>query len=133
VVVDLIEGHAKITGKVPAGNVYVDAQTVGGATEATLRDRRTLAEEGVVTVLAIVDADTGKLAEPPDFLIRGFVHDEVAFESAVPVVEKTLAHAAQEGIGDSHQLEQMLTRDVGRWAHKKFRRSPLIITIVIDA
>jgi ribonuclease J len=133
VVVDLIEGHAKITGKVPAGNVYVDAQTVGGATEATLRDRRTLAEEGVVTVLAIVDADTGKLAEPPDFLIRGFVHDEVAFESAVPVVEKTLAHAAQEGIGDAHQLEQMLTRDVGRWAHKKFRRSPLIITIVIDA
>ncbi len=133
VVVDLIDGHAKITGKVPAGNVYVDAQTVGGATEATLRDRRTLAEEGVVTVLAIVDADTGKLAEPPDFLIRGFVHDEVAFESAVPVVEKTLAHAAQEGIGDSHQLEQMLTRDVGRWAHKKFRRSPLIITIVIDA
>ena len=97
VVVDLVDGHAKITGKVPAGNVYVDAQTVGGATEATLRDRRTLAEEGVVTVLAIVDADTGKLAEPPDFLIRGFVHDEDAFESAVPVVEKTLEHAAPEG------------------------------------
>jgi ribonuclease J len=133
VVVDLVDGHAKITGKVPAGNVYVDAATVGGATEATLRDRRTLAEEGVVTVLAIVDADTGKLAEPPDFLIRGFVHDEEAFASAVPVVEKTLEHAAREGIGDAHQLEQMLTRDVGRWAHKKFRRSPLIITIVIDA
>ena len=50
VVVDLVEGHAKITGKVPAGNVYVDGVEVGGATEATLRDRRTLAEEGVVTV-----------------------------------------------------------------------------------
>jgi ribonuclease J len=133
VVVDLVDGHAKVTGKVPAGNVYVDAATVGGATEATLRDRRTLAEEGVVTVLAIVDADTGKLAEPPDFLIRGFVHDEAAFESAVPVVEKTLQHAAAEGIGDAHQLEQLLTRDIGRWAHRKFRRTPLIITIVIDA
>ena len=76
VVVDLVDGHAKITGKVPAGNVYVDAQTVGGVTEATLKDRRTLAEEGVVTVLAIVDADTGKLADPPDFLVRGFVHDD---------------------------------------------------------
>jgi ribonuclease J len=133
VVVDLVDGRAAITGKVPAGNVYVDAQTVGGATEASLKDRRTLAEEGVVTVLAIVDADTGKLAEPPDFLIRGFVHDETAFEGAVPVVEKTLAHAAQEGIGEAHQLEQMLSRDIGRWAHKKFRRSPLIIPIVIDA
>ncbi|MGN6575584.1 MAG: ribonuclease J, partial [Nocardioides sp.] len=133
VVVDLVDGRAKITGKVPAGNVYVDGQTVGGATEASLRDRRTLAEEGVVTVLAIVDADTGKLAEPPDFLIRGFVADEGAFDQAIPVVEKTLAHAAQEGIGDANQLEQMLTRDIGRWAHKKFRRSPLIISIVIDA
>jgi ribonuclease J len=133
VVVDLIGGHAKITGKVPAGNVYVDGSQVGGATEATLKDRRTLAEEGVVTVLAIVDADTGKLADRPDFLVRGFVHDEHTFDAAVPVVEKTLAHAAAEGIGDAHQLEQMLGRDIGRWAERKFRRTPLIIPIVIDA
>ena len=133
VVVDLVEGHAKITGKVPAGNVYVDGAEVGGATEATLRDRRTLAEEGVVTVLAIVDADSGKLADPPDFLVRGFVHDEHTFDAAIPVIEKTLAHAAAEGIGDAHQLEQMLGRDIGRWAERKFRRSPLVIPIVIDA
>ena len=49
------------------------------------------------------------------------------------VVEKTLARAAAEGIGDAHQLEQMIGRDVGRWAHRAFRRSPLIIPIVIDA
>jgi ribonuclease J len=133
VVVDLVEGHAKITGKVPAGNVYVDGAEVGGATEATLRDRRTLAEEGVVTVLAIVDADSGKLADPPDFLVRGFVHDEHTFDAAIPVIEKTLAHAAAEGIGDAHQLEQMLGRDISRWAERKFRRSPLVIPIVIDA
>jgi ribonuclease J len=133
VVVDLVGGRAKITGKVPAGNVYVDAQTVGGATEASLKDRRTLAEEGVVTVLAIVDADTGELAEPPEFLIRGFVHEQEAFEAAVPVVEKTLARAAREAIGETHQLEQMITHDVGRWAHQKFRRSPLVIAIVVDA
>jgi ribonuclease J len=51
----------------------------------------------------------------------------------VPVIEKTLAHAASEGIGDAHQLEQMLGRDISRWAERKFRRSPLIIPIVIDA
>ncbi len=133
VVVDLVDGHAKIVGKVPAGNVYVDGGEVGGVTEATLRDRRTLAEEGVVTVLAIVDADTGKLADPPDFLVRGFVHDEHTFDAALPIIEKTLAHAAAEGIGDSHQLEQMLGRDISRWAERKFRRSPLVIPIVIDA
>ena len=133
VVVDLVEGRASITGKVPAGNVYVDAQTVGGATEATLKDRRTLAEQGVVTVLVIVDADTGRLADPPDFLVRGFVHEPDAFDAAEPIIERTLARAASEGIGDAHQLEQMLCRDIGRWSHKTFRRSPLIIPLVIDA
>ena len=132
-VVDLVDGHASVVGKVPAGNVYVDGNEVGGATEATLRDRRTLAEEGVVTVLAIVDSDTGRLADPPDFLVRGFVHDEHTFDTALPVIEKTLAHAAAEGIGEAQQLEQMLARDIGRWAERKFRRTPMIIPIVIDA
>ena len=132
-VVDLVDGVARVSGKVPAGNVYVDASTVGGVTEASLKDRRTLAEEGVVTVLAIVDSGTGELAEDPEFLVRGFVHDENTFAEAIPVVATTLAHAAREGIGDVTQLEQMLSRDISRWAHRKFRRSPLIIPVVIDA
>ncbi|CAN5453928.1 ribonuclease J [soil metagenome] len=133
VVIDLVKGQAKIVGKVACGNIYVDAQTVGGVTEATLKDRRTLAEEGVVTVLAIVDADTGALADPPDFLVRGFEHKPGAFDPAVEVIEKTLARAASEGIGDARQLEQMMGRDVGRWAQRAFRRTPLIIPIIIDA
>jgi ribonuclease J len=133
VVVDLVDGRATITGKVPAGNVYVDGETVGGATEAHLKDRRTLAEEGVVTVVAIVDADTGQLVEPPDFLAHGFVHDDTTFEAAVPLIEKALARAAEEGIRGSIQLEQLITRAVGGWAHRAYRRSPMIIPIVIDA
>jgi ribonuclease J len=133
VVVDLVDGRATVTGKVPAGNVYVDGETVGGATEAHLKDRRTLAEEGVVTVVAIVDADTGQLVEPPDFLAHGFVHDDTTFDAAVPLIEKALARAAEEGIRGSIQLEQLITRAVGGWAHRAYRRSPMIIPIVIDA
>jgi ribonuclease J len=133
VVVDLVDGRATITGKVPAGNVYVDGQTVGGATEAHLKDRRNLAEEGVITVVAIVDADTGTLAEPPDFLARGFVHDQKTFDAVVPLIEKALARAAEEGVGGATQLEQLITRAVSQWAHRTYRRSPMIIPIVIDA
>ncbi|NEK56277.1 ribonuclease J [Geodermatophilus sabuli] len=133
VVVDLVDGRATITGKVPAGNVYVDGMTVGGATEAHLKDRRNLAQEGVITVVAIVDADSGTLAEPPDFLARGFVHDERTFDAVVPLVEKALAKAAEEGVGGATQLEQLIARAVGSWAHKTYRRSPMIIPIVIDA
>lgn len=133
VVVDLIDGKAAIAGKVPAGYVYVDGMTVGGATEASLKDRRTLAEEGVVTIVALVDADTGELTEPPDFLARGFVHDKATFAEVIPLIEKALAKAAAEGIGEQHQLEQLIHRTVSRWTFKKYRRNPVILPIVIDA
>ena len=133
VVVDLVDGRASITGKVPAGYVFVDGMTVGGATEASLKDRLTLAEEGVVTVIAIVDADTGALTEPPGFLARGFVHDDSTFEPVIPVIEKALANAAKEGIGEVHQLEQLITRAVGSWAWRTHHRRPLIIPVIIDA
>jgi ribonuclease J len=133
VVVDLDKGRAKITGKVDAGYVYVDAMTVGGVTEASLKDRRALAEEGVVTVVLIVDAHTGKLAEPPDFLARGFVHDDTTFKAVVPVIEDTLARAAKEGIGDARQLEELIGRAVGNWTFRTWRRRPVVIPVVIDA
>ncbi len=132
-VVDLVSGRASITGAVPASNVYVDGSTVGGATEASLTDRRTLAEEGVITVVAIIDADSGRLAEPPDFLARGFVHEAASFDAAVPLIEKELARAAEEGVTAVDQLEGLIARAVANWAHRSHRRSPMIIPVVIDA
>ena len=76
------------------------------------RTGATLAEEGVITVVAIVDADTGRLAEPPDFLARGFVHDDATFDDVVPLIEKALARAAEEGVGGATQLEQLISRAV---------------------
>ena len=133
VVVDLVNGRGAITGKVPAGYVYVDGMTVGGATEASLKDRRTLAEEGFITIVAIVDANTGKLTDPLDFLARGFVHDDKTFDTVVPLIEKALAKAAEEGIGEPHQLEQLIRRTVSRWAQDTYRRRPIVVPIIIDA
>jgi ribonuclease J len=133
VVVDLVRGRATVTGKVPAGYVYADGSTVGGATEASLLDRRTLAEEGVVTIVAIVDSDSGGMVEPPDFLVRGFVHGEVDFDLVVPYVDKALAAAAAEGVGDAHQLEAVIRRTVSRWMQQTYRRAPMIIPVVVYA
>ncbi len=132
-VVDLVDTTAKITGKVPAGYVYVDGTDVGGVTEAALKDRRTLATEGVITVVVIVDTDTGKLTEPPDFLARGFPHDKNTFTPAVAAITAVLVKAAKEKIGDAHQLEQLISRAIGQWVYRTHRRQPMIIPIVIDA
>jgi len=131
-VIDLINGRASITGNVPAHLVFVDAMTVGGATEQSLKVRRNLAEEGVVTIVAIVNPDTGKLVEKPDFLAHGFVHDDLTFDTAVPVIRKVLTKAAKEGL-DPEQTEALISKAVATWAHRTYRRSPLIIPVIIDA
>ena len=131
-VIDLVDGRATITGSVPAGLVFVDAMTVGGATEDSLKVRRNLAEEGVVTIVAIVDPDTGKLTEKPDFLAHGFERDDATFDSAVPVIQKVLTTATKEGI-DVEQIEELVRQAVATWSYRKYRRSPLIIPIIIDA
>ncbi|WP_131104720.1 ribonuclease J [Ornithinimicrobium sufpigmenti] len=133
VVVDLVDGKIKVTGKVRAGYVYVSAGTVGDVTEESLRDRVTLSQEGTVTVVALVDADTGKLTEQPDFLARGLGTAETLFDGAVPAIESALAEAAAQGVSDPQELEKRIGRAVTRWAGRKHRRNPLVVPVVIEA
>src|SRR5680860_328477 len=90
VVVDLIDGRASITGRVVADYVFVDGMTVGGASEAAMEDRRRLAEDGTITILGILNAKTGLLAEPVEFLARGFVHDDEWVRGATKVIDEAM-------------------------------------------
>ena len=132
VTIDLIDGRATISGKVQAGLVYVDGQTVGRATEDTLKERRLLREGGVVTVLALVDPTTNTLAEPLEFMTRGFVHDDHTFDGAATEVDKALAKVATQKI-DVDQLEATIGGAVGRYIQRTYRREPVVIAIVVDA
>jgi ribonuclease J len=132
-VIDLVDGRATIVGTVPAGLVYVDGTTVGGATEEHLHVRRTLAEEGVLTIVCIVDPDTGKLAEAPDYLAHGFEREAMDFERATPMIQKALTKATRDGIEDIEQIEELVRAAASTWAHRDHRRSPLIIPVIIDA
>jgi ribonuclease J len=132
-VIDLVDGRPRITGTVPAGLVYVDAMTVGGTTEETLHVRRTLAEEGVVTIVCIIDPDTGRLTEDPDYLAHGFPPEVMDFSAATPAIQTALTKAAKDGIEDLDQIEDLVRRAASNWAHRTHRRSPLIIPVIVDA
>ena len=132
-VLDLVDGKVSITGRVAAGLVYVDGMTVGTVTEESLSDRRALAEDGVVTIVALIDPDTGTLSEDPDFLTRGFVHDASSFDALIPVIKDTLAKAARDGVRDFGELERLIDRAVSRWFQRTSRRAPVIIPVVIEA
>ncbi len=79
VVVDLIDGKAKIVGKVQAGYVYVDGLSVGDVTETSLKDRRILGDEGIISVFIVVDSSSGKIVGGPHIQARGSGIDDNAF------------------------------------------------------
>jgi ribonuclease J len=132
VVVDLVDGVARITGKVPCGYVYVDGLVVGDIGEASLKDRRILGDEGFVTVVVVVDSATGKVAGGPEIFSRGVSGEADAFSGVRPLIEAALEAAAAEGVADTHQLQQLVRRTVGRWVSDTYRRRPMILPVVVE-
>ncbi|WP_020575588.1 ribonuclease J [Actinopolymorpha alba] len=132
VVVDLVDGVARITGKVECGYVYVDGSTVGDITEVSLKDRRILGEEGFISVIVVVDSVTGKVTGGPEIKARGFAEDDSVFDPVRPLIEEALTRAGREGVDDIYQLQQLIRRTVGRWVSDSHRRRPMIIPVVVE-
>src|SRR4029453_19382347 len=115
VVVDLGDGGARIAGAVPCGYIYVDGASVGEITEADLKDRRILGEEGFISIIVVVDSGSGKAVGGPDLHARGFAAPQAVFVSVKPRIVDALREAANSGTTDTHQLQQVVRRVVGRW------------------
>ncbi|MBF5082090.1 ribonuclease J [Quadrisphaera sp. INWT6] len=137
-VVDLREGRARITGAVKCGYVYVDGSSVGSITEADLKDRLVLGDEGFISVFVVVDSSTGKVVAGPEVHARGVAEDTSTLQSIAPKITDALSQAVGQGGGqgakvDVHQLQQVVRRVVGRWAGTSLRRRPMIIPVVVEA
>ena len=132
VVVDLSKGKAAIVGSVPCGYVYVDGTSVGDISEASLKDRRILGEEGFISVVVVIDSQTGKIVAGPDIHARGFVEDETLFDQVRDKIVMELQDAVSSGVSGSHQLSQVVRRVVGKWVGGQHRRRPMILPLVIE-
>lgn len=132
-VVDLRDGVAKVVGQLDLGFVYVDGSTVGEITDADLKDRRILGEEGFISVIVVVDAATGRVITGPEVHARGFAEDDSVFDSVKPKIVAALTEAAQSGVRDTHALSQVVRRTIGRWVNQQLRRRPMIVPLVIEA
>jgi ribonuclease J len=132
-VIDLHDGLATAVGKISVDLVYVDAQIVGGVTEQSLTERRTLGEEGVLTVVVIVDPATGRLVEEPDYIGRGFVHEASIFTPLSPLIAAALERESARSMATTVRIEHAVIREVAKWARRTHRRQPLVIPVVVDA
>lgn len=132
VVVDLQNGQASVAGAVPCGYVYVDGQSIGDITESSLKDRRILGEEGFISVIVVIESQTGKIIAGPDIHARGFAEDEGLFDEVKERIESALQGAVAGGINGTHQLSQVVRRTIGSWVGAEHRRRPMIVPVVIE-
>ncbi len=132
VVVDLVDHEAQVVGSVPCGFVYVDGQSIGDITEASLKDRRILGEEGFISVIVVIDSQSGKIVAGPDIHARGFNEDMALFDDVKLKIEKALAIAVADGNNGTHQLSQIVRKTVGGWVGGEHRRKPMIVPVVIE-
>ena len=132
IVVDLVNHEAEVVGAVPCGFVYVDGGSIGDITEASLKDRRILGEEGFISVIVVIESQTGKIVAGPDIHARGFNEDEALFDEVKGQIEKALTAAVAEGVNGTHQLSQVVRRTIGGWVGQKHRRRPMIVPVVVE-
>lgn len=132
-IIDLRDGRATRAGQLDVGLVFVDGSTVGELTEADLKDRRILAQEGFISVIVLVEVATGLVLVGPEIHAKGFAEDDSVFDDVKPLIVAALSEAALNDIRDMHALSQIIRRVVGRWVSVTFRRRPMIVPLVIEA
>ena len=120
-------------GTVPAGYLFVDG-TVGDVGHGVLRDRRALAEEGVVMVVATVDLHQAQLTSSPQIATRGWIHASEAeglLGEASEVVAAALVRALEDGARDVEVLSRHARKALGKLVGERTRRRPMIVPVVI--
>jgi ribonuclease J len=132
-VVDLADGVAQVVGKIDCGYIFVDGTSVGDISEAALTDRRILGEEGFISVITVINLNAATIVSGPDIHARGFVEDDRVFDPVRPLITAALQEALADGVDDTHQLQQVIRRRIGRWVSDTHRRRPMIIPVVISA
>ena len=134
-VVALTDDGIDFAGRVPAGYLYVDG-IVGDVGHGVLRDRRVLAEEGVVVVVVTVDVSTGNVITGPEIITRGWVYAPEAedlIDEATDHARRAVEHAFASGAHDTEALQRHVRQAVGRFVSERTRRKPMIVPVVMEA
>ncbi len=130
-------GEAAVTVErraVPSGYLYVDG-IVGDIGHGVLRDRRKLAEEGIVVVFVTVDAATGEIVTGPEIETKGWVHApeaEELLDEARDVVAASVREAADDGATDVDSMQRHTRRALARFIADRTRRRPTVIPVVME-
>ena len=121
--------------KISADYVFVDGLGVSDETNIVLRDRQVLAEDGMIVVIATVDAKTGKLVQNPDIISRGFVflkENKELIEDLRHRVKKLVIDSDPLSWADTNYIRNKIRDYVGQFLFTKTEKRPMVLPVVIE-
>lgn len=125
----------KISGEVQSGNVLVDGLGVGDVGAIVLRDRKHLAQDGIIIAIATIDRDSGVILAGPDIVSRGFVYvreSEELLEEAKAILETTLQKCLDNNMREWNSIKTRLKDRLSDYIYTKTQRNPMILPIIMD-
>ncbi len=135
---DLLEinqNHMKNIGKVPAGRVLVDGLGVGDVGNVVLRDRKHLAQDGLIVVVCAIDFSSGYVVSGPDIVSRGFVYvreSESLMAAAKAKVTEILSECNNENVYEWGMIKSNIKEALSKFFYEQTKRSPMILPIIME-
>ena len=132
-VIELSRKTIKLTDTVPAGRVFVDGSGVGDVGSVVLRDRKHLAEDGMIVVTIVLSNEDHSLIGGPDVLTRGFIYEkenENLIDEVKRVVYESLASCRHQRITDDNAIKSKIRTNLTGYLYKTTKRSPMILPMI---
>jgi len=134
-VVDVKDSVASQTRKIPSGNIYVDGMGVGDVGNIVLRDRKQLAEDGMLVIVITLSKSERKIISGPDTISRGFVYtrdSDNLIKEVNRLVVTTVKDLQEENRHQWSVMKQNIKKSVGQYLFSKTKRKPMILPIIIE-
>ena len=134
-VAEISEKALKCTSSVPAGRVFVDGYGVGDVGSVVLRDRKHLAQDGLVIVAVCIDSESGMIVSGPDVVTRGFVYvkeSEELINAAREVAVKAIENQTEGGYFDWNSIKASLRDEISHLMYERTKRSPMILPVIME-
>jgi ribonuclease J len=133
--VEVCDSYIKKAGTVPAGQIFVDGSGVGDVGSIVLRDRKHLAEDGIIIVVATLDGSTGEILSGPDVVSRGFVFVKESgdlISDAQNIAYEAIMKCYDRNIYDWGTIKSRIRDDVSRLMYERTKRSPMILPVLME-
>lgn len=134
-VVELNKNEFKVVGTVPAGRILVDGLGVGDVGSIVLRDRKHLAEDGLIVVVSTIDSTDGHIISGPDIVSRGFVYvreSEGLMDDARNLVTNVLENCADNNVREWGHIKSKVRDELSRLLYEKTKRNPMILPVIME-